>query len=246
MILMAHMAGLAKADEIFPGVSAFRAVEKPKWFNVVDRKALTDMFSAFGAIPALILHDSRASNKPTSPAIGSRSANPIRRIFTLRLRLARAFCGTKPRNAILTRQPRLLIEWRAAMFAGQRKPVLPTDIRATPYVFGSECVCWAFTGAKLVADKVGFGRSVEKRIGLPFGAARHAAKSRRFRPIGLNTKRGLADFTSFFNHAESIRQTGCMGKRTTLIACRRVEEAYRQPDLFVEQPAAPIQEGFDL
>ena len=32
------------------------------------------------------------------------------------------------------------------------------------------------------------------------------------------------------------------------IACKRVEEAYRQPDLFIEQPKteAPAQEGFDL
>lgn len=31
------------------------------------------------------------------------------------------------------------------------------------------------------------------------------------------------------------------------IACRRVEEAYRQPDMFVSAPtAAPVQEGFDL
>ena len=32
------------------------------------------------------------------------------------------------------------------------------------------------------------------------------------------------------------------------IACKRVEEAYRQPDLFVDQPktAEPTQEGFDL
>ena len=30
------------------------------------------------------------------------------------------------------------------------------------------------------------------------------------------------------------------------IACKRVEEAYRQGDLFVEQPPAPVQEGFDL
>jgi len=28
------------------------------------------------------------------------------------------------------------------------------------------------------------------------------------------------------------------------IACRRVEEAYRQPDMFIPKPAAPIQEGF--
>lgn len=30
------------------------------------------------------------------------------------------------------------------------------------------------------------------------------------------------------------------------IACRRVEEAYRQPDLFVEPPKQLVQEGFDL
>jgi DNA modification methylase len=30
------------------------------------------------------------------------------------------------------------------------------------------------------------------------------------------------------------------------IACKRVEEAYRQPDLFVPAPAKPTQEGFDL
>lgn len=32
------------------------------------------------------------------------------------------------------------------------------------------------------------------------------------------------------------------------IACRRVREAYAQPDMFVEQakPSAPVQEGFDL
>ena len=30
------------------------------------------------------------------------------------------------------------------------------------------------------------------------------------------------------------------------IACKRVEEAYRQPDLFVAPPEAPKQEGFDI
>lgn len=30
------------------------------------------------------------------------------------------------------------------------------------------------------------------------------------------------------------------------IACRRVEEAARQPDLFIEPTPKPIQEGFDL
>ena len=30
------------------------------------------------------------------------------------------------------------------------------------------------------------------------------------------------------------------------IACQRVEEAYRQPDMFVSPPSAPIQEGMDI
>lgn len=30
------------------------------------------------------------------------------------------------------------------------------------------------------------------------------------------------------------------------IACKRVEEAYRQPDLFVEQPTPPKQDAFDI
>jgi DNA modification methylase len=29
-------------------------------------------------------------------------------------------------------------------------------------------------------------------------------------------------------------------------ACRRIEQAYDQPDLFIERPAAPVQEGMDL
>ena len=30
------------------------------------------------------------------------------------------------------------------------------------------------------------------------------------------------------------------------IACKRVEEAYRQPDLFVSKPKEPKQTGFDI
>ncbi len=30
------------------------------------------------------------------------------------------------------------------------------------------------------------------------------------------------------------------------IACKRIEEAYRQPDMFVPAPSKPVQEGFDL
>ena len=30
------------------------------------------------------------------------------------------------------------------------------------------------------------------------------------------------------------------------IACKRVEDAYRQPDMFVEPPAKPVQTGMDV
>jgi site-specific DNA-methyltransferase (adenine-specific)/modification methylase len=30
------------------------------------------------------------------------------------------------------------------------------------------------------------------------------------------------------------------------IACRRIEEAAKQPDIFIEPPAKPVQEGFAL
>jgi len=30
------------------------------------------------------------------------------------------------------------------------------------------------------------------------------------------------------------------------IACKRIEDAYKQPDLFIERPAAPVQEAMAL
>ena len=243
---MAHMAGLTKADEISRGVSAFRAVEKPEWFNVVDRKALADMFSAFGAVPTLILHDSRAGSKPTAPAICPRPTNPIGGIFSARSRRTAAGGRAKARTPVLLHKPRLSLKSRATMGAGQRKALLPSDMGRPTHIFRPERIRGAFARAKFVAYKVGFGRSVEKGLGLPFGAARHAAKSRYFRPVGLNLKRGLADFTGFFNHSEIIPETGSMGNRSTLIACRRVEEAYRQPDMFVESPAKAHQKALSF
>lgn len=48
-------------------------------------------------------------------------------------------------------------------------------------------------------------------------------------------------------HEENITRTRSKNKDFE-IACKRVREAYAQPDMFVEQakPSAPVQEGFDL
>jgi hypothetical protein len=56
----------------------------------------------------------------------------------------------------------------------------------------------------------------------------------------------LACFAGLFDHAESIPKTGRMGNGTTLIACKRVDEAARQPDLFIAPVAKPTQEAMDL
>lgn len=37
-----------------------------------------------------------------------------------------------------------------------------------------------------------------------------------------------------------------LGKVDAVVACKRVQQAYDQPDLFVEKPTPPTQEGFEL
>ena len=246
MIFMAHMAGLAKPYKIVTGICGFCATEKPKWLDVMNGQALSNVFPAVVAITALVQHDSRACNKPTPAAIGSRAANPIWCIFTFWLGFPGAFGRAEFCDTILTRQPRLLIEGNAAVFACQRNPVLPPDVGAAPHVFGPERICRALTGAKFISDKVGFWCSVQKRLSLPARSAGRAAKSRFLAPVWLNLKRRLADFTGFFNHAKTVHKTGSIGKRTALIACDRVQAAYDQPDLFVEPLTSPVQESMDL
>ena len=244
---MPHMAGLAQADEICPGIGGFCAFKKPKRFFMMDWKAFADVPPAIIAIAALILNDSSARNEPTSAAICPGAANPVGRIFAFRLCFASAIHRTKSRNAILTRQPRFLVKAFAAVFARQRQSFLPSDVGAAPHIFGFERIGGPFPGAKFVSDKVGLGRGIEKCLGLPARAAGHAAKSCFLGPVGLNAKRRLADFAGFFNHAVTILKKWCIGKRTTLIACERVQKAVDQPDMFIAPPAPqPTQEGFDV
>lgn len=49
----------------------------------------------------------------------------------------------------------------------------------------------------------------------------------------------------WFCHGENIARTRCNIKNFA-IACKRVDEAARQPDMFVETPAAPMQEDMQL
>ena len=242
MILMAHMARLTQANEVAARIRRFGCIEKPERLDVMDRKAFADVATAFGALSILIRYDSRPRQKPAAPAICPRTTNPIGGIFSARSRRISAGGRAKARNSILFHKPRFLLEGRAAMSAGQRKAILPSDMSRSTHVFGPECIGGALARAKLVADQMRLWCCVKELSSLPSRSAGCAAKACPSRSVRLNTECRLADFAGLFDHAEIISQTSKMGKRTTLIACRRVEEACRQPDFFVRPPApAPEQ-----
>lgn len=246
MILMAHMTRLAQADEVIPNIGFFRASKDAERFDVMHGKALPDMHATFGAVATLILHDGSAGNKPSPAAIRSRSADPIMSRCAFRLGRPTASNGAELRHAVLLGQPRLLPELPPAMGTRQGKTNLPAVVCLAPDVFGSKCISGPLPSAELVADQVCLWRCVQKHLGLPARSTRRAAKARLSGPVWLNKKPGLACFAGLFDHADSIPKRPSMGKRTTLIACRRVDEAARQPDLFVAPEPAPVQGGLEL
>lgn len=78
--------------------------------------------------------------------------------------------------------------------------------------------------------------------------SRHIAATRRLFvwPCG---KRKWIISNSFVPTAIALKLTSRPGERQNFcpgIACKRIEDAYKQGDLFVEPPAKPIQQGMDL
>ena len=87
---------------------------------------------------------------------------------------------------------------------------------------------------------------------------RHALDWRAVQDVALVAlpREALSDNIDFFAaRLPTLVACAKLGRRGTgieidpdyfEIACRRVEEAYRQPDLFVAPPTAPHQEAFDV
>ena len=241
---MAHMARLTKADEVVPSVGSFWAVKEPKRLSVVDRKAFPDMLSTAGASPALFLNNNGSGSKPPPAAIGSRSADPIRGRLTPRLGGSAASDRAKARDTVLLGQPRLLPKFDAAMGAGKLKAVAPFRMRAASDLLGLKGIGRAKPGPELVADQVNLGGSVQKRFCLPARPTGRATKSGPCRTVGPYGECGLTGFTGLFDHVEILAQRRTIGKRTTLIACRRVEAEARAPRFDLAPPApTPTQES---
>jgi len=161
--------------------------------------------------------------------------------------------------------PAPLLQWPAIMWGAnhyaQRLPVGKTLvwIKKPPELFGtflSDCeIGWAAGGHGVFAHYKQFpppSRMVEAG-----GACAHPTQ----KPVSL-----MAWCVGFFPKARTILDP-FMGSGTTGvacaklgrrfigvemdegyfdIACKRIEDAYRQPDMFVEPPAAPVQEAMTL
>ena len=131
------------------------------------------------------------------------------------------------------------------MAAGKRNSFNPIMAGLPANILRPECIRRPLPFAELVSDQVCFRPRIQKCPGLPRGAAGVTAKPSLRSPVWLDAVGSRTDFAGLFDHAESIPETANMGKRTTLIACKRVDEAARQPDLLIpDPPPPPVQEGF--
>jgi len=241
-ILRSHVAGLAKPDKVVPRVCQFSRREEAKRLDVVDGQAWPNVPPAVAAAPCLILDNAGARREPTPATVCARPPNPVGGVRPARLGRRAARGGAKFGYSVLLRQPRLLTEICAAQAADQGKAVFPLGAGAAAHILGPKGVSGALADAELVPSQMGLGGSIQKSFGLPSRSARCATKARPISPVWLNGKHGLAHFAVFFDHVASIAKRGRIGNRTTLIACKRVRDAYAQPDLFIAPPAKPTQE----
>ena len=240
------MAGLAKPNEVFTAISFGCCFKQPERLNVVDRQAFADLFPAIVAASVLFRDDLFSRGKPSPTPICSRATYPVSSKRAFWLRGITALDAAEIRGAVLPNQPRLLPKFQTAFLTGSLYALLPFWACRSANLFRRKGVCWAHSFSKLVSDQVMFGTGVQKGRCLPTTTARRRAKARFVFPVWLHLESVAACFAMFFNHTSTIAMRRNIGNRTTLVACKRVEEAYRQPDLFVAPPTPPEQTGFDL
>ena len=224
-----HVAALAKADEICQGVGIFRSRELAKRLDVVHGNAGANMLGAPLARFVVAGDSFPSSYKPPLAAIGGYSTNVVRRIAS-RLLLNLEGCVTglaaKPLarfSLVLATKPRLDLKDVSAL----RASVL-FALNLIERVAGFEGVGRGKPLPPRVPDLMGIRHRPNSHV--PFAAASLATEPRRFSPVTLNFKRHSAYFACFRNHIDDIA-------RTTGVA-KRIEQAQRQGDLFIEGAAA--------
>lgn len=252
-VLSLHVARLAEADQVIERIGFVCGGEQPKRLDVMDRDGFPDGLPAMLAFSAVPLYRLRSGNKPTFPAVCGDATNPLRGVFAglfFRAVSGIARLGAKAKAGlcfVLPFQPRLQFESLAALSA--RVNVAIDDIHRRCLLSG-ESIGWAKPFAPFVADLVIARHHPYRHV--PLAATGLTAKSGCVGAVRLHLKRGAAYLALLGNHDAMIPRSmgfgttgvAMMALRFWATACLRIEEAYKQADLFVPAPTAkPVQQA---
>jgi hypothetical protein len=258
--LSPHMTRLAKPYQVFPIVGSGMAIKVTKWCNVMDWKRLSDMFSAMSATTILFANNLFPRLKPPFPAIGGYTPNVTRGFFRHKhTGMFKAPPRTEFSQPILANEPRLLCERPLAMLACSLNTILPIMAFVTSKPF-REGISRTLPCAESIADKVRLVPYVEKFSSQKSPLALRRAKAGFLGAVWLDLV-GRVTFLAneIYQHISYITYycSMSMGSGTTLvacarmgrkgigielepkyfdIACKRVEEAYKQGSLFIPAP----------
>lgn len=221
-----HVAALAKADQVRQFIGICRRVEVSKRFDVVDRYARTNVDCAPLACAAVPFNRFSSSDQPTLPAIGGYPANVIwsvgaRLLFGFEKRVAGLAAKTKAGlRFVLASEPWLQFKASSAL-----RTIVPLALNEVNCFgqFGREGIGRSETGAPTVSNLVAVRHWSNRHM--PLAAALLAAKARLVGAVWLHFEGLAANLTRLFDHVLFVA-------RTTGIA-KRIEDAQRQPDLFI-------------
>lgn len=261
-MLNLHVARLAKANKIISAVSFFCGAKKPEWNDVVNRKRAANVLVAVSAATGLFSNHNGANLQPAFAAIGGDATNIARGLFSVEdAGRLKAFTAAKSSWPVLLCEPRLLVERVSTVFANALNAILP--IRAFPAgQTRLEGIRGLFSSAQFVPDHVRLFANIEGFSSPKLAATLERAKAGFFGAIWPYFVSAATFFADKFNrHSRRIAYAcfGSMGSGTTgvaavqmgrdfigiereeryfEIACRRIEQAQRQGDLFIGGAAA--------
>lgn len=251
-----HVARLAKPDQVAARISFFDCFKFTKRHNVVNRQRLADVLSTVPATAALLADNSCANFKPPFAAVSRYPTDVARRAIGLKnTGRFKTRATTETSRSILAREPRLLLERAPAMLARAFNAVFPIWVFFTSRSW-LESIGRGLADAKFVPDQMRLGTYVQCFSSPKSPGALERTEPRLGGPIGLNGIGGAAFFArKFYRHSETLSETcsRSMGSGTTGvaavqmdrkfigierepkyfdIACRRIEDAQRQGQLF--------------
>lgn len=229
----------------------------------MNRNRFANHNSAGLACSVISINGKHSSLKPTFSAIGCNSADPLLRVwpgffFSLKQRMAGLAAKAKTRFCfVLANDPRNNFKIFSAMSARERLSFYCVHLSG---LLAGKCVCWPETFAPFVSSLVVVRH---RAIGhVPFAAALLTAKTGFVDTVWLHLERLAAYFTGFSNHVAILPRF--MGSGTTGVACanmgktfygierepkyfeialKRIEDAQRQVDMFVQPAQTMVQEA---